>query len=67
MDKNILIKSLLNGVITLLALAVILSLVKDVGFVQALIAPYTIAASIAAMVGSYIGFARKAKGQKNGQ
>ncbi len=31
-------------------------------FVQALTELYTIAVAIAAMVGSYIGFARKAKG-----
>ena len=62
MDKNILIKSLLNGVISLLVLAVLLSLIKDMSFVQALTVPYTIAVAIAAMVGSYIGFARKAKG-----
>ena len=62
MGNNILIKSLLNGVISLLVLAVLLSLGKDMSFVQALTVPYTIAAAIAAMVGSYIGFARKAKG-----
>lgn len=62
MDKKSLIKSLLNGVISLLALAVLLSLVKDVNFVQALIAPYTVVTAIAAMVGSYIGFTRKVKG-----
>lgn len=62
MDKNILIKSLLNGVISLLVLAVLLSLIKDMSFVQALTELYTIAVAIAAMVGSYIGFARKAKG-----
>ena len=62
MDKNIFIKSLLNGVISLLVLAVLLSLIKDMSFVQALTGPYTIAIAIAAMVGSYIGFARKVKG-----
>ena len=62
MDKNILIKSLLNGVISLLVLAVLLILIKDMSFVQALTKFYTIAVAIAAMVGSYIGFARKAKG-----
>ena len=62
MDKNILIKSLLNGVISLLVLAVLLSLINDLCFVPAPTELYTIAAAIAAMVGSYIGFARKAKG-----
>ena len=62
MDRNTLIKSLLNGVISLLVLAVLLSLIKGMSFVQALTVPYTIAAAIVAMVCSYIGFARKAKG-----
>ena len=62
MDRNILIKSLLNGVISLLVLAVLLSLIKGMSFVQALTVPYTIAVAIVAMVGSFIGFARKAKG-----
>ena len=62
MDKNILIKSLLNGVISLLVLAVLLSLRTDMSFVQALTVPYALVVAITAMVGSYIGFARKAKG-----
>jgi hypothetical protein len=61
MDKKIVIKSLLNGIISLLVLALLLGLVKDQGFVQALTAPYTIAVALVAIVGSYIGFARKAK------
>ncbi len=60
MDKNILIKALINGVAGWLVLAVFLSLIKDMSLVQAMIAPYTIAMSVAALVGSYIGFLRRA-------
>ena len=62
MDKNILIKSLLNGVISLLVLAVLLSLVNGTGFTAALFAPHTIIVALSAAVGSYIGFSRKARG-----
>ena len=48
MENNILIKSLLNGVISLLVLAVLLSLIKNMSFVQALTEFYTIAVAIAA-------------------
>ena len=65
MDKNILTKALLNGAAGWLALAVFLSLTKDISFVQAFTAPHTIALSVAAGLGSYIGFMRKAKEEIN--
>ena len=61
MDKKILIKALINGVVSLLVLAVLLSLIKGAGFMEALMAPYTICIALAAAVCSYIGFMRKAK------
>lgn len=62
MNKNILVKALINGIISLLVLAVLLSLINGMGFMAALMAPYTILAAISAVVGSYIGFVRKARG-----
>ena len=62
MNKNILVKALINGIISLLVLAVLLSLINGMGFMAALMAPYTILAAVSAVVGSYIGFARKARG-----
>ena len=54
-------KALLNGVVTLFVLALVMSLVKGAAFAEVLVAPYTVTAAVAACLGSYIGFARKAK------
>jgi hypothetical protein len=59
MDKTILGKSLLNGVIAWILIALILFLLKGMAFTQALTAPYTIFMAIAAVIGSYIGYMRK--------
>ena len=53
------VKSLRNGVISWLVIALVLSLVKDLSLVQAFAAPYTIALALSAALGSYIGFERK--------
>ena len=62
MNKTILVKALVNGIVSLLVLAVLLSLVNGIGFMEALMAPYTIIAAISAVAASYIGFVRKARG-----
>ena len=58
--KNILFKSLLNGVVTLFALALILSWMNGLRFVEALVLPYIITAAVAACFASFIGFVGKA-------
>ena len=58
--KNIIIKSLVNGILTFVLVALIQHLVKGVAIAQAVIAPYTIFLTISAIVGSYIGFSIKA-------
>ena len=63
MNKNFFIKSLGQGVIGWVLLALLLSFTKDMTFVQALVAPYTIMMSVAAVVGSYIGYMRREKRQ----
>lgn len=63
MDKNIFVKSLGQGIIGWILLALLLSVTKDMNFLQALIAPYTIMMSVAGIVGCYIGYMRKAKKQ----
>ena len=60
MNKNIIIKSLLNGVVGFFLVAVILGLVKGIPFGQALVEPYNIFVGISAIIGSFIGFSRKA-------
>ena len=59
-DKRIIIKALLNGIVTWLVVALVRGLIKDMGFVQTFTAPYTITAAITACLGSYIGFMGKA-------
>ena len=59
-DKGIIIKSLLNGVVAWLALALILSWMNGLRFVEALVTPYIITAAITAGLGSYIRFVGKA-------
>ena len=59
MKKNI-IKSLLNGILTFVVVALVQYLVKGVTITQAIAAPYTIFLTIAAIVGSFIGFNIKA-------
>ena len=63
MNKNIIIKSLLNGVTSFFLVALVLDLVKGIPFGQALAEPYNIILGISAIVGSYIGFTRKAMKQ----
>ena len=58
--KNILFKSLLNGVVTLFALALILSWMNGLRFVEALVLPYIITAAVTACLASFIGFVGKA-------
>ncbi len=61
MDKNILFKSLLQGIAALLLFALLVSVVRAEPILQVLAAPYTIVLGVSAVVGSYAGFLRKAK------
>ena len=60
MNKNIIIKSLLNGILTFVVVALVQYLVEGVALTQAIAAPYTIFLAISAIVGSFIGFSIKA-------
>lgn len=59
LNKSIIIKSLINGVVSYFLVALVLTLIKGQPFGQALTAPYTIFPGVAALVGSVIGFWRK--------
>ena len=61
MDKNILFKSLLQGIAGMIILALLCSIVKDDSFLELLVEPETILIGISAVIGSYIGYQRKAK------
>ncbi len=61
MDKNILFKSLLQGVAGMLIAALLLSIVKDDSILEVLVEPYTIFIGVSAVIGSYIGYLKKAK------
>ena len=60
MNNNIILKSLINGILTWLVLGLFLSLTKDTTFVEALITPYILFAASTCIGGSFIGFKRKA-------
>ena len=60
-NMNNFVKALINGVLSWLLVALVLNLVKDVSFVQALTMPYTVALAASALAVSYIGFERKAR------
>ena len=55
MKKNI-IRSLVNGILAFVLVALVQYLVKGVAFAQAIVAPYTIFLTISAIVGSFVGF-----------
>ena len=59
MKKNIIVKSLLNGIASFLLVAVVLNLAKGIPFGQALVEPYSIFLGVSAIIGSCIGFSRK--------
>ena len=56
MKKNIIVKSLVNGILAFVLVALVQYLVKGVAFAQAIVAPYTIYLTISAIVGSFVGF-----------
>ena len=57
---NTLDKALITGIVSWLAIALILHLAKDMSFGQAFTALYTVVLAVTAVAGSYIGFRRKA-------
>ena len=61
MYKNLLFKSLLQGVAGMLIAALLLSIVKDDSILEVLVEPYTIFIGVSAVIGSYIGYLKKAK------
>ena len=56
---NKIIKSLLNGIASMLLFSLLQNLFDGMGFVQALMAPETFALALCAAVGSFIGFGMK--------
>ena len=62
-NMNNILKALIESVIGGLLLALLLVLMKDITFVQALTAPATIIAVVSAFIGSCIGFQRKTRKQ----
>ena len=60
MNKNLIIKSLLNGILSFVLVALVLHLVKGVAIAQAIVAPYTIFLTLSAIAGSFVGFNIKA-------
>ena len=59
MKKNIIIKSLVNGILAFVLVTLVQHLVKGVAITQAIVAPYTIYLTISAIVGSFVGFSMR--------
>ena len=64
-NNSILIRTVIEGTIGWVLLAVTVCLIKDMSFVQALFAPHTLAMATAGFLGGYIGLLRKAQKQAN--
>lgn len=60
--SNILFKSLVNGVITLLVISLVVSLVRGLAFIQVITMPMYLATASCCAVASYFGY--KLKEQK---
>ena len=60
MNTNIVIRSLLNGIAGILALALFENLLHGTPFMQTLAAPTTLPIAVGATIGSFIGLRRKA-------
>jgi len=60
---SIIVKSVINGIITFLVVGLALSLIKGIAFVQVITMPYFLFIVSSVIVGSYIGFTKKQEKQ----
>ena len=60
-DKNILLKALINGVLAWIGIALIMMVMKGAAFTTTLLSVTTICIGLAAALGSYIGYVLKQK------
>ena len=65
MNNNMIVRTVIEGMIGWVLLAVTVCVMKDMSFVQALFAPHTLAMATAGFLGGYIGLRRKAQKQAN--
>jgi len=65
MNRNIVIRTVIEGLIGWVLLALIITFAKDMTFLQALVAPHTLAMAFAGFIGAYIGLQKKAQKQVN--
>lgn len=60
---SIIVKSVINGIITFLVVGLALSLIKGIAFVQVITMPYFLFIVSSVIVGSYIGFTKNEEKQ----
>lgn len=65
MNKNIIIRTVIEGLIGWVLLALVVTFAKDITFAQALFAPHTLVMASAGFIGGYIGLRRRAQKQAN--
>ena len=65
MNRSIIIRTVIEGIIGWVLLALIVTFTKDITFVQAFFAPHTLVMASAGFIGGYIGLRRRAQKQAN--
>lgn len=65
MNTNIIVRTVIEGLIGWVLLALIMTFMKDMTFVQALIAPQTLVMACSGFIGGYIGLRRRAQTKAN--
>ena len=65
MNRNIIIRTVIEGLVGWVLLALVVMYAKDMTFVQALIAPHTLVMATAGFLGAYIGLRKRAEKQAN--
>jgi len=65
MNRNMIIRTVIEGLIGWVLLALVVMYAKDITFMQAFIAPHTLVMASAGFLGGYIGMRKRAEKQEN--
>ena len=63
MNRNMIIRTVIEGLIGWMLLALVVTFTKDITFVQAVIAPHTLVMATAGFLGAYMGLRKRAEEQ----
>ncbi len=65
MNRNIIIRTAIEGTIGWVLLALVMTMAQDITFMQAFFAPHTLVMASAGFIGGYIGLQRRAQKKTN--